>query len=359
MSPSSPNVPKGETDQFHAMGTFSDQSTSDVTALVDWTSSASAVATISNSTGSEGVATAVLPGSSAITATLNGVSDSTTMTVTAPVLSSITVTPASPSVPKGETAQFHATGILSDLSTEDLSDLVTWESATPAVASISNATGSKGLATAKTLGNSQITATMGAISGSTVMTVTAAALISIAVSPSDPPVPQGGTQPFSALGTFSDSSTGDVSGQVTWASSDQTVATISNSAGSAGLATTLKIGTTSISATLNGVSDGTTLTVTAALVSITITPDAPSVPSGETEQFTAMGHLSDDTTEDLTNLVNWSSSLTATATISNAAGTIGLATATGPGNTQMMRATRASRARPLSPSPPRCWCRST
>ena len=289
VAPANPNVPKGETEQFHATGTFSDHSTSDISSQVNWTSSATAIATISNTTGTQGLATAVALGSSTITATLNGINGTTSINVTSPVLASISVSPATPSVPKGETEQFHATGTFSDSSTQDLTNQVTWASATPAVATISNTSGSKGLATAVALGTSQITATMGTINGSTVMTVAAPVLASIAVSPSNPSVPQGSPEQFSALGTFSDNSTGDVTSQVTWASSDQTVATISNSAGSQGLATTLKVGTTSITATSGAISASTVLTVTAALVSITIAPESPSVPKGETEQFTATG----------------------------------------------------------------------
>ena len=331
VAPANPNVPKGETEQFHATGTFSDHSTSDISSQVNWTSSATAIATISNTTGTQGLATAVALGSSTITATLNGINGTTSINVTSPVLASISVSPATPSVPKGETEQFHATGTFSDSSTQDLTNQVTWASATPAVATISNTSGSKGLATAVALGTSQITATMGTINGSTVMTVAAPVLASIAVSPSNPSVPQGSPEQFSALGTFSDNSTSDVTSQVTWASSDQTVATISNSAGSQGLATTLKVGTTSITATSGAISASTVLTVTASLVSITIAPESPSVPKGETEQFTATGNLSDSTTEDLTTQVTWASSATSVATVSNATGSNGLATAVSQG----------------------------
>ena len=65
--------------------------------------------------------------------------------------------------------------------------------------------------------------------GSTVLTVTAAALKSIAVTPANPSVSKGLTQQFTATGTFTDDSTQDLTSQVTWASATTAVATITSS----------------------------------------------------------------------------------------------------------------------------------
>ena len=61
---------------------------------------------------------------------------------------------------------------------------------------------------------------------STVLTVTAATLQSIAVTPANPSIAKGATQQFTATGTFSDNSTQNLTAQVTWASATTTVATI-------------------------------------------------------------------------------------------------------------------------------------
>src|SRR5262249_29171963 len=143
---------------------------------------------------------------------------SAVLTVTPAVLESIAVTPANPSVPKGETEQFTATGNYSDNSTQNLTNQVTWASGTTAVATISNAAGSQGLPTALATGTSTISATFSGLPGSTLLTVSPAALVSIAVAPSAPSVPKGKTQQFTATGTFSDNSTQDLTSQVTWAS---------------------------------------------------------------------------------------------------------------------------------------------
>src|SRR2546430_1805240 len=55
----------------------------------------------------------------------------------APVLQSITVTPAAPTLAVGSTVQFKATGNYSSGPTQDLTNSVTWSSTTPATATIS------------------------------------------------------------------------------------------------------------------------------------------------------------------------------------------------------------------------------
>src|SRR5581483_11982471 len=103
----------------------------------------------------------------------------------------------------GLTQQFTATGTYSDNSTQNITSSVTWASATTTVATITAA----GLATGVGTGTSTISATLGGISGSTVLTVTAAALQSIAVTPANPTIAKGLTQQFTATGTYSDNST--------------------------------------------------------------------------------------------------------------------------------------------------------
>src|SRR5207249_1343910 len=167
--------------QFTATGTYSDSSTQDLTTQVTWASATTSVTTISNASGSNGLATAVGTGTSTISATLNGISGSTVLRSAARGLQAIGVTQANPSIGKRTTAQFTATGTYSDSSTQDLTTQVTWASAPTSVATISNASGSNGLATAVGTGTSTISATLNGISGSTVLTVTAAVLQSLGV----------------------------------------------------------------------------------------------------------------------------------------------------------------------------------
>ena len=156
--------------------------------------------------------------------------------------------------------QFTATGTYTDGSTANLTSQVTWASARPSVATIS----STGLAHSLATGTTNITAALGSVTSPTdTLTVTAAALTSIAVTPVNPSVAKGLTQQFTATGTYTDGSTANLTSQVTWASARPSVATIS----STGLATGVAQGTSVITATLGTVaSPGDTLTVTVPLV---------------------------------------------------------------------------------------------
>jgi hypothetical protein len=90
-----------------------------------------------------------------------------------------------------------------------------------------------------------------------------ATLASITVTPSNPSISQGTTEPFTATGTFSDGSTQNLTSSATWNSSNTGAATIA----STGVATAVTPGSTTIKATSGTVSGSTTLTVTSGTVS--------------------------------------------------------------------------------------------
>jgi hypothetical protein len=69
VTPTSPAIVKGDTQQFTAMGTYSDGSTQNLTSTVTWASGTTSVATINSS----GLATGVAAGTSNITAGMSGV----------------------------------------------------------------------------------------------------------------------------------------------------------------------------------------------------------------------------------------------------------------------------------------------
>ena len=343
VTPVNPSIAKGRTQAFVATGTFSDGTTANLTSSVTWTSSDTSVATISNASGSQGLATSPNTGNTGttlITATdpTTSIAGSTTLTVTAAVLVSIDVTPSTASIPKGSGQDFVATGTFSDASVQILTTSVTWSTSDGTVATVSNAAGSQGHATAAGLGTATITATDPAtlIAGSATLTVTDAALVSIQVTPADSSVALGVAPQFTATGVFTDGSVQDLTTSATWTSSLTSVATISNAAGSSGLASTAMTGMTTITATdpATMIAGSTTLTVTAAtLVRIDVTPTDETLPKALTENYLATAVFSDGTTQDYTSIVTWTSSDTTVATISNASPNQGLATTISGGTT--------------------------
>lgn len=261
ITPANPSIALGLNKQFTATGTYSDGSTQDLTTTVVWASVDTSVATISNAGGSNGLAHSVAVGTTVISAASGSIAITTTLTVTDASLLSITVTPAGPSVAKGFSQQFTATGTYTDGSTQEITTAVTWTSSDATIAAISNAMGSKGLASTLLVGATTITATSGAVSGNTVLTVTAATLQSIAVAPSSSTIKKTQTRQYTATGTYSDGSTADITATVTWASSTNSTATISNAGGSQGLATGVNIGFVTFTATKTGVQGSVNATV--------------------------------------------------------------------------------------------------
>ena len=160
VSPASPSIAAGGTQQFTATGTYSDNSTKTITASVTWKSSNAAFATIGATTG---LATGVAAGTTQITATQGSIvspNDPLIVTAGSVTLQSIAVTPASPTVGIGNTMQFTATGTYSDNSTKNITSSVTWASSNPSFATI---VATAGLATGVAVGTTEITATLGSV----------------------------------------------------------------------------------------------------------------------------------------------------------------------------------------------------
>ena len=339
VTPTNPSIALGTAQRFTATGTYTDTTTQDITASVTWHSGVQAVALISNDAGSEGHATSHATGSTGITASLDGItSDVSTLSVTEATLESITVTPTNPTVPLGVDLDFTATGTYSDGTKQNITTDVTWISADSNVSTISNTVGKKGLAETHSTGSTDITAIRGGVSSpASTLNVTAATLMSIAVTPADPTTPLGIDMAFTATGAYSDGSTQEITAQCTWASSDKNVSAISNAENREGIATPVAIGSTGITATLGGVSSPvSTLTVTEAILqSVTVTPDDPSTPLGIAVAFSATGILSDGSAQEITSDVTWASSDVNVSTISNAGGSKGVATPVAMGSTDI------------------------
>jgi len=93
------------------------------------------------------------------------------------------------------------------------------------------------------------------------LTLAPSSLVSITVNPTTPSLAMGASQQFTATGTFSDSSTQQLS-SVVWSSVDPTVATVTSDATNSGVAFGVAGGTTTITACAGAVCGTTVLTVT-------------------------------------------------------------------------------------------------
>jgi 6-phosphogluconolactonase (cycloisomerase 2 family) len=223
--------------------------------------------------------------------------------------------------------QYASTALYSDGSTKDVSSTATWSSSSTSVATISTT----GLATGIALGTTNIGATFNGVSA-TSEPLLVDQLNSITLNPLTANVGIGASQPFVAIGNFTFAAGGssalDVSSQVTWASTNKSVATID----STGNATAVATGSTTITATsCDGITVGkATLTVgPPAATSLVITPATITISTGTTTLFTAMEKLSNGMTQPLAHPVTWSSGTTTVATIDpNSAVALGITAGT-------------------------------
>jgi uncharacterized protein YjdB len=337
ITPANQVLPVGVTFSFKAAGTYDDGVVRDVTDSVQWASSLAAVATIS----ANGSGTTVAPGTTNITATLMQggmpIVGTTQLTVTAATLVSIEIAPATSTViVGGPTQQLVATGRYNNNTNVVLTASVAWNSSAPMTATISNAAGSEGRVTGLVPGTAMITATLAGVTGTATVTVVAARLVSIAITPASPSVPKGANTQLTATGTYDTGQMLDVTTLMTWASSMPSIATISNAAGSNGQATGVALGTTQITATATGgmPTASVTLTVTDAVpASIEVTPADATVQVTRTQQMTATAVYTDGSRVNVTTQVTWSTGRVATASISNGAGSQGVATGVAAGTT--------------------------
>jgi trimeric autotransporter adhesin len=248
LSSSGLTLPLGTTQQFSATGTYSDGSSQDLTSTATWTSS-SASATVSSS----GLVTGVSPGNSTIQASSGSQSGSATVTVGAPALVALSLTPSSATIALGTTQQYQVIGTYTDGSTQNLTASATWVVVPLTTASIT----SSGLAAGIGQGTATVGVTTGGFDTIATLAVGAPSLVSIAVVPNATNVPVGSSQQFTATASYTDGSARDITSSVSWASSNQTAVSISSS----GLASAVAGGNSTITAASGAVSGTAALTV--------------------------------------------------------------------------------------------------
>jgi len=243
--PYAPTQLRNASQQYLVTGFFTDGYTSDITSQVIWNSSNPSIAEISSS----GLVTALANGKTYIIASLEGIASlpveltvNSLISISLSTWSGVGTSLAFTNLQVGSKWWLYAQGSYSDGSTAAISNEVTWISADSSVATVD----STGVITAVSDGNDKITATLSGIT-STPIPFTVVSLTSIEVIGVPNNIAVGSKWTFSAKGTYNDGSTGTVVG-VTWNSSDTTVAVFSEA-----VLTSLAAGTTSITASKNGI----------------------------------------------------------------------------------------------------------
>lgn len=281
--------------------------------LVTWTSGNASLATVSSS----GVVTGVAAGSVTITATSEGKSGATTVNVMKVPVGSVTVSPASKNMLV--TQNVALTVVVKDANGAVVTDrVVTWSSSNTSAATVS----SVGVVTAVAAGSATITATSETKSGTSAITVSSVPVSTVLVQPARDTIFTNGSLQLTAV--TEDSIGGVLTGRtVTWSTTDATVANVSTT----GLVTASnKTGNATITATSEGKSGTSAITVLVPIASVTVAPSTKTIVAGDTTRFTATAK--DGSNNVITGrTLLWSSSNPSVATVS----TSGLATGTGLG----------------------------
>ncbi len=249
-------------------------------------------------------------------------------TVADPVLGSISIEPPGGELRPGESMAFVVRGEGPDGGGSELTRDVAWASSDPGVLDIDD----QGRAEALAPGDAEVTAELDGLGDSADVSVVAEPpqLVSVTIEPASARLLPGDTQTFAAQGTRVDESTIDLTGDVDWRSSDPTVLDIDDQ----GRATARASGDAEVTAELGDLGDSADVSVRAdspEIVSVVIDPNGLELVPGETSTLTAQATLDDDSSNDVTQNVEWVSRDTAILEVDDRGG----ATAVSPGTTEV------------------------
>ena len=269
---------------------------------VSWSTSDATKATVS----STGLVTGIAPGTVTITASAEGKSGTSDITVKPKPVGAVILSPAQVSIEAGQTRQLTAQ-VTDDQGNVLSGRPISYASDKPNVATVS----ATGLVTALTVGDAKITATSEGKTGTADVTVTPVPVATVDVSPGTADLTIGQTVNLTA--TPKDARGNTLSGRtISWTSGSPTVATVSTS----GLVTAIGSGSTVVFATVEGRTGSATINVRQVPVtSVTVAPAVSALAIGASVQLAAT--VKSGTTILTDRVVGWSSSNDAVAVVSS------------------------------------------
>jgi hypothetical protein len=327
-------LPVGAGRQLGVIATYADNVARDITQTVDWTTTGTYLS-VTNNTGSKGLVKTNLQrpaaeavGTVVITDPISTQSVNVAIDTGGRTLVRIEIAPAGKKLlPKGYTQEFRASAVYSD-STVSPATEVAWQTSAGDKVAISNAAGTKGKATALSEGVSNINAAVIVdgekfVSNTVAVEVTPATLLTIAVLPAAAvELAIGGTKRLAAVGTFSDTSTRNITRLVNWRSTNVGVVRVVSSGAIAGTVRGEAVGgPTTVVATepRTGTAGQKQISVTAkAEITLDISPaGVTSRAVGVPFRYDADLIFTDASVEPVSEFVQWRSSNPAIATVSN------------------------------------------
>ena len=324
VAPATLSLAPGLGSQLSANATQGDGTQRSVTAQANWISSDTSLCTVDN-THQRGYVTAIAVGNCNVSASFGGQQGTAVISIKAISATALAITPSAATLAAGGNAQLTATATLSDGSVADATRTAAWSTSDAGKATVAT-----GLVSGASAGTATITATLGNLSATSAITVSAATLKAISVAPPQSTIAAGLTQKFSATAVYSDGTTDDISGTAAWTSSAPAIAAIDSAA--PGLVDAVAFGKVSIIATLGAVSGAALINVTNATpVRMTLIPSPLTLPIAVSQQMGARAVFSDNSVRDVASDATWSLGSSSLATVSST----GLVTGTAVGMTTL------------------------
>lgn len=281
-----------------------------VSTLAAWQSDNPSVATF----GAESDAlSAVAEGKANVSATYKDVVGSASVEVTRAEITRIEITPLTLNL--GVKQAFRATLVLSNNTTQDVTDQVVWGTAAPLLAE--QVTPGKSQFVGRGVGTAVLKAQYGAQSSSAPIKVSLLELTALTIVTDTPTLQTGTTAQLRAIGTYKSGATDDVTAAAAWSSADPSVIAVSDELGKKGLATAGAGGATTIKATIGKLDATVSLDVASNSFSSLTIEGTGILPKGLSRPLKALGVFPDGHTQDVTADVIWDSSKPFNATVSN------------------------------------------
>ena len=314
ITPTSISLAAGTQIALTAVGHYADNSVHDISSQVNWQVANTQIATLTDLSATK--IQGLNAGTTTLSASLDNIDQEIQITVTEALIENINIIADHRSVAAGYTTRFYAMATLSDFSTLDISEQVTWHSSNPEVLHVSNVHDDEGIATALSVGMANVTIEYESLTANTAINVTDAELTGINITPRLPAIAVDTQVQFSATGQFSDGSARDITQQALWASSDDNIAAIELQNAETVHVTGLDTGSVQISSSYLNVVGSTTLSVIPAqLERLEIQPSPLQLAAGLQAQLTVTGHYDNSSTQDLTHQVQWQSNNTDIASV--------------------------------------------
>lgn len=310
----------GSKQKLYASAIYTDKSVRDITSQVTWRSADETVGKFLVDNDGFTKIFGEGPGRVTVFADFDGQGVAASIEVRLKKLLSMRFETPSSVVVKGSSINMTAIGSFEDDSVAEITNFVTWSTSDDAVVTVGNSEGNYGLITGVNAGVATISATLDGVVITQDIESILARFTSISILPNDTKVPVGLFKNYKAYGVLPNGQTQEITNNAVWTTSDDKVAPVTNNKTSSGKVSGEKKGNANITVTYGDLVVVLPVEVTnAAVVGLTIGNHPASVICGiDAPVLTVSAAMSDNTVQDMSGFVTWTSPDITKATVSNA-----------------------------------------